>query len=168
MDTQKRVIGATEYVSIGKYMSIPAKIDTGADASSIWASNIHVDKDGTLRFCLFGKDSPLYTGKIFKRTEFGVARVKSSNGTSQLRYRTHLTINIAGKLVRANLYLADRSTQAFPIIIGRRTISNKFLVDVSKKKIALQKPLRGGLNEELRADPYGFHKKYVADNKELL
>ena len=86
----KQIIGIIEPVSIGKRaVNVLAKIDTGADRSSIWASNIRVGQDGVLRFSLFGEGSPCYNGKIFKRTDFSVARVRSSNGTSQIRYKTH-------------------------------------------------------------------------------
>ena len=68
MVDNKEIIGIVELVSIGKRaIDIPAKIDTGADSSSIWASNIRVDKNGVLRFSLFGEGSPYYNGKIYKR-----------------------------------------------------------------------------------------------------
>ena len=154
-------IGVAEIISIGNYENISAKIDTGADASAIWASEIHVDREGVLRFMLFGEGSPHYTGRVFRRTDFGVAKVKSSNGTAQLRYRTHLTVEIGGRKIRALFYLSDRSTQKFSVIIGRRTIAGRFLVDVSQKATTLQLARRTGLNEMLRADPYEFHKKYM-------
>jgi hypothetical protein len=154
-------IGIVEHISVGGYKDVPAKIDTGADASSVWASKISVDKEGVLRFTLFGEGSPHYTGKTFKRTDFGVARVKSSNGVSQLRYRTHLTIDISGRRIRVLFYLADRSTQKFSVIIGRRTIAGRFVVDVAKNTDTLQQPRTVGLNEELKKDPYGFHRKYM-------
>ena len=154
-------VGVTEKVSVGKYRNIPAKIDTGADASVIWASNIKVTRDGILKFTLFGKGSPYYSGRLLRRTDFGVANIKSSNSTCQIRYRTHLTVVVAGRKIRALFYLADRSEQKFPILIGRRTIAGKFLVDVSKKNIKLQSPRKTGLNDELRSDPYNFHRKFI-------
>lgn len=154
-------IGIIETVSIGRYKDISAKIDTGADASAIWASDIHVNKEGVLRFTLFGDGSPYYTGRVLSRTDFGIARVKSSNGATQLRYRTHLTVEVGGRKIRALFYLADRSTQKFPVIIGRRTIAGRFLVDVSKKTETLQHAQQTGLNEMLKVNPYEFHKKFM-------
>ena len=55
------VIGSTEFVEIFGVSAVPAKIDTGADSSAIWASNIDMKEDGTLIFSLFGKKSPFYT-----------------------------------------------------------------------------------------------------------
>lgn len=167
-----QTIGITEFVSIGyNYQDIPAKIDTGADSSAIWASNIRVGKDNILRFSLFGKGSKYYTGKIFKRTNFGVAVIKSSNGITEMRYRTQLTISIRGRRIRATFYLSDRHTQKFPILIGRRTIRNKFIVDVSRTAVKLQKPRNCGHNTALHQDPYKFHKKHIdnlsKNNKDL-
>lgn len=160
---KKAVIGIIEHVSIGKRLiDVPAKIDTGADSSSIWASNIRIGKDGVLRFSLFGEGSPYYSGKIYKRIDFSVAQVKSSNGHTEVRYRTHFIITIAGKKIKGLFNLSDRSHNKYKILIGRRTISRKFLVDVS---IGAEKMTKGEqtarLKRKLQRNPYQFHKKYV-------
>jgi hypothetical protein len=158
--SQLPVVGITELVQVGNYPDVPAKIDTGADRSAIWASKIRVSPDGVLSFALFGPSSPHYTGRLLRRTDFGVAKVKSSNGTMQIRYRTHLTVAVAGRRIRALFYLSDRSTQQFPILIGRRTIRGKFAVDVSRTAVKLQRPRQVGHNAALRRDPYAFHQQY--------
>ena len=160
-------VGIIELVSIGKRaIDVPAKIDTGADSSAIWASNVRVGRDGVLRFSLFGEGSPYYNGKIFKRTDFSVSKVKSSNGSSEIRYRTHFVVMIAGRRVKILMSLADRSNNEFAILIGRRTIAGKFLVDVRKKPtLSVLKRKNGGWNEEFKKDPYAFHKRYVKENK---
>lgn len=159
-------VGIVELVSLGKRaVDVPAKIDTGADKSAIWASNIRVGRDGVLRFSLFGEGSPYYSGKVFKRTDFSVSQVRSSNGQSEIRYRTHFTVTIAGRRVKILMSLADRSKNSFSILIGRRTISKKFLVDVSKGSDRLPRFDPTGLGEELKASPYEFHKKYLDKKK---
>lgn len=162
-------IGIVELVSIGRRaVDVPAKIDTGADSSAIWASNIRVGRDGVLRFSLFDEGSPYYSGKIFKRTDFSVAQVKSSSGHSTIRYRTHFVVTISGKRVKCLFNLSDRSHSKYKILIGRRTISRKFLVDVSRgaEKMTLGvETVR--LKKKLYKDPYRFHKKYVKNKKEV-
>lgn len=156
------IIGSTEYVSIGKLGKIPAKVDTGADSSSIWASDIEIMKDGTLTFKLFAPKSPYYNGEILKSKEYTVSVIRSSNGMEQIRYRTTLPIKIGSHTVKAALTLADRSRNHFPILIGRRTISGKFLVDVSKVEVERPNAIKSkSLNKELDKDPYKFHKKYI-------
>lgn len=161
------IIGSTEYVSIGKLEKIPAKIDTGADSSSIWASNIEVEEDGTLKYTLFAPKSPYYTGEVIKSKDYKVSVIRSSNGSEQIRYRTIIPITINGRTVKAALTLADRSHNNFPILIGRRTISGKFLVDVSESHVERpsKNPRTKPLNTELNKNPYEFHKKYIENSK---
>lgn len=156
-------IGSTEYVEIAGIPNIPAKIDTGADSSSIWASHIRVTKEGILRFRLFGEGSPFYTGRAFKRTDFKVAVIRSSSGHEQIRYRTHLKTKINGRTVKILFTLSDRSANNFPVLIGRRSISGKFVVDVSKNHtdIRPKNPKTKLVQRRLKEDPYKFHLKYV-------
>lgn len=157
------IIGATEYVDVVGIQDIPAKVDTGADSSAIWASQIRMSKDGILEFCLFGKDSPFYTGEIIKRKDFKVAVIRSSSGHEQIRYRTHLSINLKGHKIKVLFSLANRSNNNYPILIGRRTIAGKFLVDVSEKHTNIRSKSKKTLiaQQRLEKDPYLFHKKYV-------
>lgn len=163
MRPTKTIIGSNELVSIGKKIKdIPAKIDTGADSSSIWASKIKVKKDGTLVFALFGEGSPYYTGKVFKRSDYKVAVVRSATGEEQIRYRTHISIRIADRPVKVLFNLSDRSKNNFKVLIGRRTIANKFIVDVTKQVVRPSKnPQTKPLNRKLQKDPYKFYRKYV-------
>jgi hypothetical protein len=162
------IIGITEHIAIGRnYVNVPAKIDTGADRSAIWASKIRVSPDGVLSFALFGPGSPHYTGRVFKRRDFGVAKIKSSNGTTEMRYRTHLTVAIGGRTIRALFYLSDRRTQKFPVLIGRRTLRGKFVVDVRHAAVKPQKPLSAGHNAALRQDPYKFHQQHYKQESQI-
>ena len=107
---EKAIIGSTEFVDFGKRaQKVPAKIDTGADSSAVWASSIHIDKDGVLKFSLFGEGSPYYDGKIFKRTDYSVARVRSAMGQEQIRYRTHFWVKLGGRKIKMLMNLSDRS-----------------------------------------------------------
>lgn len=156
------MIGSTELVEINGHFDVPAKIDTGADSSSIWASNIHIDADGLLTFSLFGPGSPYYTGAVLKRADYSAAVVRSATGEEQIRYRTHLTLKIAGRKIRARFNLSDRSRNNFPILIGKRTLKNRFYVDVSQAAITYAKnPQTSILSAELAADPQGFHRRYM-------
>ena len=159
---EKAIIGSTEFVNFGeRAQKVSAKIDTGADSSAVWASNIRIDKDGVLKFSLFGEGSPYYDGKIFKRTDYSVARVRSSSGHEQIRYRTHFWVKLGGRKIKMLMNLSDRSKNEFPVLIGRRSISGKFLVDVSRKNVRRKKPsVTSSLNEEVKLNPYEFYKKY--------
>ena len=156
------IIGSTEYVEIAGSKHIPAKIDTGADTSSIWASDIVMDKHDTLTFSLFGPKSPYYTGKRLQSTDYKAKIIRSSHGDTQVRYRVKLPLKLGQKSFETSFTLANRSRNHFPILIGRHTLENRFLVDVSKSEVARGKPSRSHkLDQELKDNPYEFHQKYM-------
>ena len=158
-----RTIGSTEYIDVEDYKHIPAKIDTGADSSSIWASHIEVSQDGVLHFQLFDKKSPFYTGKTIKRKDFKAAVIRSSSGHEQIRYRVQLSLKLSGRRIKALFNLSNRSLNTFPVLIGRRTIAGKFLVNVTEKNVTIRpkKPKTRAIEKRLKKDPYLFHQKYV-------
>jgi len=161
------VIGQNELVSIDRrVIDVPAKIDTGADSSAIWASDIRVKRDGTLVFKLFGEGSRYYTGEVITRTDFSVAKVRSAMGQEQIRYKTRMGVSLAGKRIRVMFNLSDRSRNNYKVLIGRRTVAGKFVVDVTKKAVESPKtPQTKLLNKKLAKNPYQFHKKYVKTGK---
>ena len=164
MVTEKRltIIGSTEYVEIFGVKDIPAKIDTGADSSAIWASDIEMEKDGTLVFCLFDKKSPFYSGERIRTREYVVKSVRSSHGDTQVRYRVKLPLMISGRAFTATFTLASRARNRFPVLIGKRALEGNFLVDVSVSKVPKERSsLSHRLNNELRENPYKFHQKYI-------
>jgi hypothetical protein len=160
-----QIIGQNALVDVkGHQRNVPAKVDTGADSSSIWASQIRVSKGGVLSFVLFDKGSPYYTGEVIVRNSYQVAVVRSSNGEEQIRYKVELPLRIDGKLIRAKVSLSDRHKNHFPILLGRRTLNKKFVVDVSVKKYIKPKTISRGLRKEFKKDPHRFHLKYHQPN----
>jgi glutathione synthase/RimK-type ligase-like ATP-grasp enzyme len=137
MTTNKElaVIGSTTKVSFpgAGVFDVPAKVDTGADSSSVWASNIH-EANGKVTFTLFDKTSPYYTGESITTEQFTMRMVKNSFGKSELRYKVVLDVVIENKPVKARFTLANRSKNRYPILVGRRTLQNRFLVDVAHYK----------------------------------
>ena len=168
---EKTVIGRTataSFPSEGIY-NIPVKIDTGADRSSIWVSNLSVDDSDTLHFVLFDKMSPYYSGKLHSTRHYTAQLIRSSNGTAQVRYRVSLTVELAGRLIRGSFTLADRSRNTYPVLVGCALLKNKFLVDVALES-PIQPPIKyshkgPAYDEELRRDPKAFFKKYHQHNR---
>ncbi len=133
MAKDTKVIGSTVTINIpvGDIYNLPAKVDTGADSSSIWASKI-TEKDGTLQFALLGPSSDQYSGKVVKTNEYSKIIVYNSFGTKEVRYKVTLTVNLEGKKIRAKFSLANRKLKSYPALIGRRLLHRRFIVDVSK------------------------------------
>jgi len=131
--SQLAIIGRAEKVALPDYnlTDIPAKVDTGADSSSIWASAIAENK-GKLSFELFAPGSVYYTGEtiVLPKSAYTQTRVESSFGHRETRYKVKLSIKIKNRTIKASFTLSDRSGKTYPILIGRRLLSGKFLVDV--------------------------------------
>lgn len=133
---KRDVIGTTEYICLPDLSedSLPAKVDTGADGSAIWASSIE-ERDGALSYVFFAPQSAFYTGNVYTTTDYRVVSVKNSFGEKEYRYRVKLRIKIAGKTYKSLFTLANRSQSRFPILLGKRFLKNRFLVDVSRHNI---------------------------------
>lgn len=120
---------------------IPAKIDTGAYRTSVWASNIY-EKKGILYYTLFDKDSKYYNGVELSTDTYEIVDVENSFGHSEKRYSIMTSIRLAGRRVRTNVTLSDRSTKTYPILIGRRILRGKFVVDVSRGEPLIDKEMQ--------------------------
>lgn len=133
-----KIIGITHYIELPEYSKdyFPAKIDTGADDSAIWASNISVDENnGELSFVLFAPQSAYYTGQVIKTLNYRMAAVKNSFGVSEYRYKVVLRLKVFDKIYKVSFSLADRSRNRFPILIGKKFLKNRFIVDVSQHNV---------------------------------
>jgi hypothetical protein len=146
---QMKIIGRVERISFPEIgiKGVHAKIDSGADLSSLWATGIHEEK-GVLHFKLFGAKSPHYTGKeiMIPSPHYLLTRIANSFGHKELRYVVKLQIKLGGKLLLATFTLSDRSRKTYPILIGRKLLKGKFLIDVGRgtplKDIEEKKKLR--------------------------
>ncbi len=160
----KTTIGRTSTASFpfDGASDVPVKIDTGADTSSIWASDLQMEADNALSFVLFAPASKHYSGKRHRTKSYTARYVRSSNGQGEVRYSVKLTIVLSGRKIKGSFTLADRSRNTYPALIGCRLLSGKFIVDVSKGKTKPdeQKLRSKALENELKQDPQAFFKKH--------
>jgi hypothetical protein len=133
---EKVTIGRAEKISFPEMnmKNIPARIDTGATITSVWASSITESEEG-LSFNFFDKESEFFTGERVVIADYGRRVVSSSMGHAEVRYTVKLLISLKGRRIRARVTLADRSTQTYPILIGRNILRNKYIVDVASGKL---------------------------------
>lgn len=144
---------------------VPAKVDTGADSSAIWASDIHIDEQGRLVFKLFGKGSEFYTGEDIVCAEYDASKVKSASGHIAMRFKAPFRLRINGREVKTVLGLSDRSTHVYPILIGRRTLKDNFVVDVSRERIYTPETKDAAM-KLTRAMKEDFYKQHSKNNEE--
>ena len=139
------IIGRAEEVDIvGVALAVPAKIDTGAYRSSIHAGGIKiVDVNGvkTLRYSILGHKNAIIKRDL-ETTDFSEVEVTSSNGLSEVRYEVKLKIKLANKLFKTSFSLTSRENTLFPILIGRTALQRRYLVDVTKTSVRLDRLLK--------------------------
>lgn len=134
------IIGIHEYVSLPRagIEKIESKTDTGAYNSAIDCSFAEevLQENGTkrLRYILLNENHPLYTGKVRNAKKYTIKTVRSSNGIETKRYQVKIRIKIKGKSFRTTFNLSNRSAMRYPILLGRKMLANRFLVDVSKNR----------------------------------
>jgi hypothetical protein len=142
-------IGRNALITVSGIIDVPAKVDTGADTSSVWATNIH-ERDNKLHFTLFGEDSTFYTGEELTLPEgkYKQVEVYSSSGDCQIRYKVALPVTVEGKDLEARFTLADRKAMAYPVLLGRNFLNGQFLVDVSQ---GIDRDIHRSLKQQKRA-----------------
>lgn len=132
-DAVRPTVGRVERIDFldAGVIGLPAKVDTGAYRSSIWATNVR-EEDGVLYFTLLGPESEFYSGVEMNTTEYKVVQVENSFGHKQTRYSIFLRVRVAGRTIRSNFTLANRAAKTYSSLIGRKMLKNRFMVDVSQ------------------------------------
>jgi hypothetical protein len=132
---QKKIVGRREIVSIIdlELFELDAKVDTGADSNALHCDDIFIDDENFVHFKLLDEVHPAYHGKKIKLPVYKIKKVKSSNGTVQLRPSIKVSISFFGKKYKTIISLTNRSDMKYPMLIGRKFLANRFLVDVSEE-----------------------------------
>lgn len=126
--------------------NIKVKVDTGAYTSSIHCHDIKVYKykgKKKLKFFILDPDHPKYHAKQIVFEKFEQKLVKNSFGETELRYVIHSTIKLFKKRIKLELSLTDRGSMRYPVLLGRKVIENRFLVDVSKTNVSYNYKITG-------------------------
>ncbi|GAB6068992.1 hypothetical protein JCM30760_00890 [Thiomicrorhabdus hydrogeniphila] len=126
----KTVIGWVEDITFyanGKEITLPAKIDSGADHSSLHATNILVFKKNNQRWIKFTTEHNLVLQiPLYKET-----KIKTKKVGHQTRPVILLEACIAGKIREIEVSLVNRSHFTKPLLIGRSALQG-VLIDPNK------------------------------------
>lgn len=136
----KKIVGRKEIISIIdlELYDLDAKVDTGADSNALHCDDISIDKDNFVHFTLLDEIHPSYHGKKMKMPIYKIKKVKSSNGVVQERASIKVTVDFFGKKYKTVISLTNRADMKYPMLIGRKFLANKFLVDVSQEYLTKQ------------------------------
>ena len=143
----KIVIGRKDKASFPEFglKGLDIKMDTGAYTSAIHCHKIQVkekDGHGVLVFTLLDPSHPKYNNQEYTTENFHSKRVKSSFGRSEKRFVIETNILIFGKVFPIELSLSERGEMKFPILIGRRFLMGKFIVDPSKYNLSHKRKIK--------------------------
>ncbi len=129
-ESKKRIIGRFDKADfpVLDLEGISVKIDTGAYTSSIHFDEI-IEKDDVLYCKFLDEEHALYNGKEFIFKDYDIIYVRSSNGMIQKRYQIESKIKLFNKIYKISLSLSSRQEMRFPVLLGRKFLSNKFIVD---------------------------------------
>jgi hypothetical protein len=136
-DHKMKTLGRSDRIDLpglGLY-NIHSKIDTGAYTSSLHCSRAEV-VDGVLEFVLLDDEHPEFTGMTFIFKEFESRAIKNSFGIAEQRYIVRTTVKIYDEEILAEFSLSDRDALRFPILLGRKILRHRFLIDVTKKNLS--------------------------------
>ncbi|NCS99039.1 peptidase [Candidatus Parcubacteria bacterium] len=137
---KKITIGRLEKVNIPilGLNNVDAKIDTGAYRGSIHATEIREEKEDNkkvLKFKVFDENHPEYQDRTYTFKKYKKRKFKSARFEDHYRFVISIEIEIAGQKIKVELSLTNRSDMRYPILLGRRSLKKKFLVDVDRKNI---------------------------------
>ncbi len=137
------VIGTHDKIDLPELgiSDLECKIDTGAFTSTIHCSKVEVvERNGKpqLDFCVLDKWHPQFNDVVHTATDFTEKKVKSSNGVSESRYVVKTHAVLFDTTYPITFTLSNRKRMRFPVLIGKRFLKNKFLVDVSKKDLSFK------------------------------
>lgn len=132
-----RIIGRREFVDFPNLQlySVEAKIDTGAYTSAIHCKDIEVKKSegkDVLCFKLLDDSHPEYSQQVHRFGEYFRKKIKNSFGEMEERYIIKTKIRLGKKTILSTVSLSDRENMRYPVLIGRRFLKGKFVVDVNR------------------------------------
>lgn len=135
----KQVIGMTDLIDFPDLalFDVQAKVDTGAFTSALHCKDVRLVQVGqraTLSFCLIDKTGE--GSRRFYSDRFSQRMIRNSFGVAEKRYVITTGIVLFGRTIRTEFTLADREQLKNPVLLGRRLLRNRFIVDVSQKNLS--------------------------------
>ncbi len=143
-----QIIGTTDCIDFmdAEIENLPCKIDTGAAISAIHADRIQIiEKNGVdfLAFKLLDKKHPKFNNIEILTSDFTEKRIKNSFGEAENRFQVKLKIRVFDKVYNSSFTLTNRKQMAYPVLLGKKFLKGKFLVDVSQFNLSLKAKTNG-------------------------
>lgn len=145
---EKPVFGYLENVMVSKAgVTLQAKLDTGADTSSLHAENIKRFRRAGERFVRFqvrDEEGELIT---LERHLARIARIRRHDGDYQRRPVVEMSVCIGAVKRRVEINLIDRSGLDFPFLLGRSAMEGAIIIDPERTFTAEPSCEQKGMDE---------------------
>ncbi len=133
---EKTIIGRREIANLPQFglNHVDVKVDSGAYTSSIHVSSCkEVELEGAtlLEVIFLDENHSAFDNEKHYFQEYRIKKVKSSNGHEQLRYFIKCTIELLGRKIKTEFSLTERKGMRYPILLGRKLLNKRFLIDTS-------------------------------------
>lgn len=130
-------IGRREYITVPELdlYNVIAKIDTGAYTAALHCTQIEereINGEKKLIFTVLDPSHSDYNSHEYCFANYWKKTIKNSFGEIEERFIISVLIYIGDRKIRSRISLTDRGSMRYPVLIGRRLLKNKFIVDVSK------------------------------------
>lgn len=130
---EKKIIGSKEYIGFPQLgrKNVVARIDTGAQTSALHCEKVWVQRINNKKILcatLLRK-----TSEITTFSNFSLKKVKSSNGHIQIRYFVDMLVQFGDDVFETEFTLTNRDHMNHPVLLGRKFLNKRYLVDVSRK-----------------------------------
>ena len=137
----KKIIGRRERITLPEWglKNVTGKIDTGAYTSSIHCDFVEEkEEDGKkILFCkILEPSDKKYNGKLLRSENYSQKKVKNSFGQAEVRYKVSTKVIMFGVEFDAEFTLTDRSKMRNPILLGRKMLTGRFIVDVQEVNLS--------------------------------
>lgn len=144
----KRTIGWREWVQLPDLgvVEVKAKVDTGADSSSLHAFNLErFDREGVpyVRFRVHPRRRSAKSVVECEAELIGEKKVRNPGGRIESRPVIRTRVVVAGEEIEALVNLTSRDEMGFRMLLGRRTIRNRFVVDPGRSYLG-PRPRKNG------------------------
>jgi hypothetical protein len=129
------IVGAVEWATVEPGdIRMEARIDTGAEFTSVHAEDIQlVEKDGK-RWVHFSLINPANDEKVpLEQRLRKKVRIKQSDSEKQTRYVVEMWITVGKIRSLIEVTLSDRDHMEYPLLIGRNMLVDTMIVDVSDR-----------------------------------
>src|SRR5690606_37904675 len=102
-----------------------------AYTSSLHCEKIKVEMEEGREILYFMLD-PGIESRMFRFEKFARKKIKNTSGFMEERFVINTVVNIGKKNIRTIISLSNRDTMRYQLLIGRRLLKNKFLIDVNR------------------------------------